>query len=89
MAVSAYHVAEATSIVNVWFQPVSMHTNIEQDLQSNIKFRAIHVVDEIDQYLLSATLSKVMDEKQDFFQMASILQIHILLDVIQAHPYAL
>ena len=66
-----------------------MYTDIKKGLQSNVKFSTVHVVDEIDQYLLSATLSKVMDEKQDFFQMASILQIHILLDVIQAHPYAL
>lgn len=55
--------------MDIRFQKLLIYTATEQCRHRDIKFRAIHVVDQIDEHFLRTAMAKIMDEKENFYFM--------------------
>ena len=65
MAVSGNRLGKYRSVMNMRRKKLLVHTAAKERDYRHIKARPIHVIDQIDQYLFSAAMTKVMDQKEN------------------------
>lgn len=68
--------------MDIRFQKLLIYTATEQCRHRDIKFRAIHVVDQIDKHFLRTAMAKIMDEKKNLF----FHKLLLLIYPVSSHP---
>ena len=68
--------------MDIRFQKLLIYTATEQCRHRDIKFRAIHVVDQADQDFFCTAMAKIMDEKKNLF----FHKLLLLIYPVSSHP---